>query len=904
MSKYGLKIRNYQAGSIYEYDSGVRDYYQFTQAMLTNSLFLDFLKGNGLNIHKEESTRDIICIKFDYGSASYKESQNKLYNKIRNAAFENNLEKVDKLYQVMKNKESLNDKYEKVVKEDLRTLYYKNGVDIEYISKNNRGKIIDKEIIHYKFLFRTPGKAKKGERMFIREELYDKALDFIRMGIKLPEIDAPLVEIEAYSSLITSSVIDKIKINPNEILILKDVDSPFNTNVISIETNDNKECIAKHLDNYTLKNTLFDGQALIESNICPEWTNGYLLLRHHFCKMASFKTNIQQFFKDYFKDEYDTATVVDMFGNKHLAKDIKLITTNNAMKWIKFNVSYENWCERVNRNGNLFGIVKTAHSSKYGQYQRMSYQMVNALDLNSMDSVVKISKDYIETLKSDEDEFMKFLEKNDNYSNDYNVLIGLCKQDPEFVRSEYYRDRKSTIIKAYVKEFKNGRLLQNADNLVIVGSPYAMLLHSVGEDVYKDDTFEHEDGTTQCFTKRFKDGEHLAEFRSPFNSRNNLGYLHNVYNDKFDKYFDFDKNIIAVNMIGTDFQDLNNGSDQDSDSIYTTNQKEIVEHAKYCYASYPTIVNNVPKDTNHYNNKPEDIAEIDNKLAAASMAIGLSSNLAQLSQVYGYNFNTDFYNDYTCILACIAQIAIDNAKRSFDIDINKEIARIENELNVKENGKPEFWKVLKRKNKFSSNKSAKTSTNDEMIHLNESIPNIVDENIMAKLEKEVERKNNSIDKNKNNKSKENKDLICPMNYLSNIEFKRYRYKDPTLPMSHFFVQFDLEENRRKSKKVEELIENHSILLLNQRKTEKEDSSLIQNELEELIDEIKKVYISDTYVGLMSWLINRAFCITSGVKRKKNETDSKTSKNRSNLLNVLYTINPDALLKCFSKNIKN
>ena len=43
MGKYGLKIKNFQAGSIYEYNLGVRDIYDYTDAMLPNSLFLDYL---------------------------------------------------------------------------------------------------------------------------------------------------------------------------------------------------------------------------------------------------------------------------------------------------------------------------------------------------------------------------------------------------------------------------------------------------------------------------------------------------------------------------------------------------------------------------------------------------------------------------------------------------------------------------------------------------------------------------------------------------------------------------------------------------------------------------------------------------------------------------------------------
>ena len=43
MSEYGIKIRNIKAGTLYEYNLGVRDHYQSTQAMLSNSLFNDFL---------------------------------------------------------------------------------------------------------------------------------------------------------------------------------------------------------------------------------------------------------------------------------------------------------------------------------------------------------------------------------------------------------------------------------------------------------------------------------------------------------------------------------------------------------------------------------------------------------------------------------------------------------------------------------------------------------------------------------------------------------------------------------------------------------------------------------------------------------------------------------------------
>jgi len=837
--------------------------------MFTNSLFSDYLKENGLRIWKEESTRDIVCLEFNFGSRSYDEEIKHLTKIAKSARIEyklaksnghktqirkkeNKRKRISRLFQeVQKNK----DKYEKHSKEEIRQIFYNDGINIEYITRKRNGEITKREIIHYKMLYRSTGKAKKGSCMFICDRLYKRAIDFLYMGIKLKKKNAPIVEISAYAPLISSSIVGKIKINPKNILILKDVDRTFKTNVVSVETDEDKHCIAKHLNDYMLKNTLFDGQALIESSIFPKWGNGYVLLRHHFCKMAAFNTNIQSFFRDYFGDKYYSATVKDMFGNEHYVKDIELITTNNAMKWLKFGKTYDYWCDKVYENNCMFGVVKTAHESKLGNVQRMSYQMVNSLDCSIMEQVTKESVDYVNRLKQDNEEFLKYLDKNQNFSNDYEVLTALCNQNPDFTRSEYFRDRKRKIIENYVLNMKSGKLLQNAENLVIVGSPYAMLLYATsGEesDVDNDDTFYAEKGTIQCYTERFNSGEHLAFFRSPFNSKNNLTYLHNVYHKKLDKYFNLGRQIIAVNMIGTDFQDRNNGSDQDSDSGYTTNQKNIVEHARKCYRDYPTIVNNIPKDQNVYKKTMDDYARIDNGLANSQLDIGESSNLAQIAQTYACNFSDQKYIDYVCILSVLAQAAIDSAKRRFDIDISSEIKRIKNDMDIKKYKYPSFWRIIKR------------GFNRDNI---------------------------------------NEELICPMNYLYNMDLTEFHSQDTTLPMKYFFQKYEMDNNIRTCRKVEDLIEKYSIKLYecNSNTYGDETYLLLRKDFDDLISEMQKIKISKNYLGLFSWLIDRGFIITHNIKSTQFQLKSTINKNRAILLKVLYTINPSNLLKCFSKN---
>lgn len=869
MSEFGLRILNIQAGSLYGVNLGVRDMLDVKDAMLTNSLFTNYMLKHGLNVWKGESTRDIICLQFDYGCRGYDqevtylkksmkdlEDPKKVYKKYGKFLSEAEIdEKMATFSKFLLKADENKSLFKKISKEKIRSEYYQNGVNVTYYTHDRKGAIIDSQTIHYKMLYRTPGKAKKGSCMFINADLYDVAIDYLRMGIQLPEGTAPIVEIGAYASLSTSTIVGTVTVDPHNVLILNDVVSTFKTSVVSIEM-EGEHCVAKRYNDYEVSNEMFDGQALIDESVFPSWASGFVLLREHFCKAAAFCTKIQKFFREYYGNDYETAEIEDIFGVKHKAKDIKIITTTNAMKWLKFDVSYEEWCKRVTQdNDNQFGIVKTCHPSKLGEVQRMSYQMINALNIDSMSEVMQTTVDYIEKLKTDDDVFLDYLEKNQNFSNDFEALLALVKWNPDFIYSEYFRERKIKIIETYILNFKTGKVIQNADNLVIVGNPYGMLMHTVGLNAEDDPTLRQEDHAIQCWTPRFKDGEYLAEFRSPFNSKNNMGLLHNVYHEYFDKYFCFADQIVAVNLIKTFFQDRNNGSDQDSDVIYTTNSKVIAECASDCVMNYPTIVNNIPMETNHYHNTLKDFAEVDNKLAAAQLAIGESSNLAQLALTYTYNLEDEKFDDYVCILSVVAQIAIDNAKRSYAVDLVKEIPYIKAQMDIKENGYPAFWL-----------------------------------NIRPGFQKK----------------KINPELQCPMNTIYDYKLREFHSSVPTIPMQEFFVKWTSEGfSRYKSKAVEALIEKYSLELYlsqaNESDSRNDNFFILRKDFEQMIEDIKKVYISRNYQDLMSWLIDRAFVITSDAKRHRGQTETRLNKNRSLLFATLYRINPDVFLKCFRKN---
>ena len=199
-----------------------------------------------------------------------------------------------------------------------------------------------------------------------------------------------------------------------------------------------------------------------------------------------------------------------MFGEWHLAKDIKIITTDNAVKWLKFTDlmgaspldAYHYWCSRVNADGSLFGIVKTDHKSKLGDVQQLSYQMLNTLPCTRDDvkAIAQYSMEYIEKLKADDGEFEIFLRKNANEVNHYEMMADLYRRNPAFANSKWYRYEKRQIIRAYVNKIRSGKVMVNGDNLTICSNPYALLLYAAGGDWKKDPTLMQEMCIRDSFT--------------------------------------------------------------------------------------------------------------------------------------------------------------------------------------------------------------------------------------------------------------------------------------------------------------------------------------------------------------------------------------------------------------------
>lgn len=753
MENRAININSVQANSLYYVNSGVEnEFLDRGKAVINASIFSEYMRNHGVTVTKNKSSLDFLVMKYDYGTKAKKVGDKEI---------------------------------EKMSSKALRKYYYENGAIVNWKYTNKEGEVTKTVTVPYKMLMRSPGKAKEGECIFIKEELHKKALDYITMGLydKMPYDNAKIVELSAYSTLITATAIDFISLPLDNMFVVKDAecsvwkkayivkakeieDSMHKIDYIATEDNINefgltfdsrkaernpqlrliaksrkfleknginiedcpvikkKICYVDRSENESeITNILWDGMGLIDESIFPENMEGFIYCRSHFFKSCLFRGNIQEYFKDYYGDKYDDAVETDMFGRKMKVSDIKVIVTENSLKWMKFidlmggthKSAFKYYKRFMKKHGEIFSVVKTAHASKWGDMQRSSYQMNGSLpttDKRILKNIAQVSIDYCNSLKLDEKTYLKHLEATGSgqYSIN-NVLLALYEWNEEFKYTEYYKSKKTDIISRFKKErLQLGKLLQYGDNLTICGNPIALLMKICGQDYMNEGCFERKADCIQCYTTRFKEGEYIAGFRSPQNSPNNIVYLENVYPVKIQKYFPkLGDNVIVINGIGTDVQSRLNGQDLDSDSIYATNQKDIVTLAKKAYNDYPTIVNGIkPNGINTYTRSMESYAKMDSDISAAQYAIGYSSNIAQLALSYYYDSGSvsQELEDVFIICSVLAQVAIDSAKRNFEIKVSPELKRIRDLECMKYNPKyPRFYaevQELKNRKKFKS----------------------------------------------------------------------------------------------------------------------------------------------------------------------------------------------------------
>lgn len=571
----------------------------------------------------------------------------------------------------------------------------KNIKDLRYELYNQGFLFEGRKYVRFK---RSAGSSRQGKCLFIDERLYQPMMTWSLCGLDITEgCGVDLAALESYLSLTTSSIIGTIKIRPDQILLIDDCEDSFEEEVIVTDSVDGK--LRSYRDTRTLTNSLFDGESLIDSSLCPD--HGAVVLRERMFKSCCFSTHIQKFFADH------NITSVEQLNGQTRAKhieDIKLITTKSSVKYTKF-ASFEQWLDNIE---GVFGCVKHEHETAFfqGELVRIHYQLINSLQLSQeqVDALLAPSIEYLVALRSKPEVFRNHI----HYPPDNDEFVATCQKDvvynimgisDEFCKTKLYYNFMTRTIRDYVKDLRKGHIRVKGNYAVLLGNGYEMLLQSIGQfdgkSTLPPNSIHH---------TKFEYGKTLVCSRSPHVCSGNILVATNVADERLDTYFNLTPEIVCISSVHCSILDRLSGADHDGDTMLISDNQILVDAALKNYEKFLVPVSAVvaKKTQRYYTNDQK--ADLDVK--TAQNKIGEIINCAQLLNTLffdrvnnGQSFedNTELYEDIAK-LSVMSGICIDLAKKEFDINLNAELKNLKNKYFPKVEGqksvKPKFFKPV------------------------------------------------------------------------------------------------------------------------------------------------------------------------------------------------------------------
>ncbi|ABR49002.1 phage related protein [Alkaliphilus metalliredigens QYMF] len=761
MKSENIYIMSIEGARIWEHINREKELFTNYGGMVPKSLELTKLIEAGLKWQDSKKynktvTDDIINVNFKQKVKSADEIIKILKQKNKDEKDEKKKEEREKnIEKLVVNKNSHIWKEVKTYDADdedgLRTLLYTNGFTLEINNKK----------IEYVVYSRTSAKSRIGKVLFIKKQLKGKMTKWKRLGMNLDgREDVDFAGLLAYESLVSSSIKDTIKINPQNILILSDVKSIFKINCNVVGKDENGKLVSKQHNDYDMENDIFDGEGLLDSSY---FTNGksMMLLRQHMFKCCVFNTNVQSFLKDYADEngiDFETWEIENMFNQKIFAKDIHLITTPNSLKALKFaNVKgsekkmWNCWKEKVEADKNIFGICKSEEKSKHGEdeygkiMQQTSYQMLNSMPFNKDDvgELAKFELEHIDKLKNDDGTYVEYLKENANKMNCNEMLFDLFKRNSNIANTKLFKEKRKKDINNRVTHVKKGKIRLSGDYTTIVGNGLELLYHAIGELPVLNGILQYDSWKdrmvlkgNEVYTTLHPFGAEYVGFRNPHTSPSNVLVVENKNNNFIEKYFNLNDNIIYTNAIDFPLQRILSGQDLDSDSLVLFNENDkMLEVAKECYigsSKYRVCVNAIETSKNLYTILNRDMAKIDNTLSKSQRQIGKVVNMGAryISQYW------DTYNkggsegdlqellEKIDIATVLGEIAIDQVKRMYDIDVEEQITHLE-KCGLLDKEKPLFFKNISKNKYKKKKKSVHKKYETTMDYLQEIMDNLL-----------------------------------------------------------------------------------------------------------------------------------------------------------------------------------
>lgn len=696
-SKKKIKIPEHLYSVKIPYSLGMEKMYETNPEEFKQDDFGHVYTDMVVNVTFRGAAKRIACKRTRYGKYKLDSDGNKIKSKpkyiIKSAGTgykrKSWIKKVDRL-EIEKNKDAL------------REYLYENGFIIngqEYVA-----------------FMRSTSKSRGGNMLFIKAQYLISILyEWARLNIEIPsDMVVDVAGIKSYEALALSGICAKLRIRPDEILLVKDYKSSF-MGMASVTRQDETEKLVTSDEINEFSNDIWDGMSLLQTDKWDELLefegsksmNGssFLLLRNVWFKSAAFRTDIQRFFSD------NRVTLGDVKINGWtMAKDIsdiKMITTPNSLKILKINKLVENkypnnvdghiqsmfeyWLDFVGKGNDYFGIVKCEHEAR-NHARTCNSQILQALPLIKDDIRDLLNTGefpYMDAMRNDEGAFIYHI-KNRNSTCD-RMIYDLGMSVPDFTKTELYKNFKNTTLNDYKENWKvDGIKIPDSDFCVAVSNPIELLQYASGIAI---EDWIHVHMGREAFCSYYENGQELLAARNPCVASGNIICLKNKVHKLLNQYMRLSNNIVVVNSIESDIMDRASGMDFDSDQLWLSSNPTLVDKAKICEENFLTTVCKIAREDKEKFNIIEDLSDTDSQISKSR--VGDIVNIGQIFQSYYWhiyftsvprnaqeqgekNRVLKLLYDKISMLSSMSGVEIDRAKREYKMDTKKELEELRN----------------------------------------------------------------------------------------------------------------------------------------------------------------------------------------------------------------------------------
>lgn len=493
-------------------------------------------------------------------------------------------ERIKKIIKDTKKKDNTpeNKKYIKTLYDELNTMQFIPELINVVMDKSSDIDRMDGFSVngmkYYRFIG-SPNQVKKCTVMYCREDIRDYLNGLVENGRRSDYKIVP-AKYEAYKALTLSGSYPVT--NTDRILVVNDLITHFTEDVIYLDNSESDEPVMQY-KTAEIELDESDGYGLISPEMAQIWSDDmhldYLMsgccIRYAFTKgmVATFD------FKE-FARVHNKRIVTDVWGKEHDIFDIDLVLTTSMLKlWSAYD-SIDEYIQKCHENMYTLSVTKVT-PKELDEVRTLNYQYIQSYNLTNEEIkelyslTVNEIKDIIHYDRKKTLLFlkgMKITEENAIGEDDWIKAIQIC---PEMMNDPYVINRVSSLIAKKIKDAEIGILKAHGNYAIIVGDPYALCQHIFKLDVDNDNYGLLKSGEIyhQFWSK--KNTKEVVCFRSPMSCHNNIRKMAVVENEDMNYWYRYCPNLMLLNCHDS-FCEAENGCDKDSDILYTSDNKILI----------------------------------------------------------------------------------------------------------------------------------------------------------------------------------------------------------------------------------------------------------------------------------------------------------------------------------------